>query len=188
MKTDVVAQVRVWTVPKPDAESTRENEDRFWLAGLRPQEPLYRPLIAVLSDGASDGLFAREWSRSLARAAAGATTCLPADIGAIAERARQAWQHRAAATTLPWFLEARRSRPTGATLLRFALYPDGRWDAFAVGDSCLVRAQGGNTSLAFPIERFDDFSLAPSLIVASGSREQDTVRVGRDVAARGGAW
>ena len=186
----VLPSIRVWTLPKPDAESHRENEDRFAIAGFRPGQFLQAPLTIAVSDGASDGLFAREWARALARAAATTPEGVqgPETLAATVQQAAERWRAQTGTTELPWFLEARRNRPTGATLLRLTVYPEGRWEALAVGDTCLVPVRQGEPGSVFPLARADDFSAAPDLLLVQAFHSEIVVRVPEEVRVLQGEW
>ncbi|MES2462302.1 MAG: hypothetical protein V4671_17075, partial [Armatimonadota bacterium] len=85
-------KVRLWTTPKQDAESGKENEDRFWLSGCRPGEPSGPALIAAIADGASGSLFSREWARHLVRVYCESGAPQPFPKNAFWEEAIQGWE------------------------------------------------------------------------------------------------
>jgi hypothetical protein len=138
---------------------------------------------AAVADGASESLFAGLWAELLADAycdATGTGVALPP-----LEPLRRQWQAHTAATNLPWHAEEKRARGAAAALVGVALSPpdeDGcRWDAVAVGDSCLFIVRGGARLLvSFPVKRSDDFSGLPRLLHtipgAAGAADPDPHR------------
>ena len=149
---------RVWSTPKPDAESGKENEDRFWLSGYRPGEPFTSFLRAAVADGASGSLFSREWARELARLYGDS---LPIKI--LWEQSRQRWGGQINGKDLPWYLEARKSEGAQAAFIGVTSHPDGTWHATAAGDSCLLQRRDSTLLTIFPLTRADDFNHTPAL-------------------------
>ncbi len=149
---------RVWSTPKPDAESGKENEDRFWLSGCRPGETFTSPLRVAVADGAGGSLFSREWARELARLYGDSLTS-----EALWEAARQRWSQQIAGVDLPWYLEARRSEGAQAAFIGVTCHRDGTWQATAAGDSCLLHRRGDALLTVFPLTHADDFSKTPAL-------------------------
>lgn len=158
--------VRVWTTPKPDAESAVENEDRFWITGYRPGEERRGPLTVALADGASGSLFAREWAQLLCRVVVRGSIGEADFLEPAVETAAGEWRRETETRRLPWYLEARRAAGAAATLLCVTVASSGEWEAVAVGDTCLMHRRGDRLRTAFPRSRPDDFGSAPELIKA----------------------
>jgi len=73
---------------------------------------------------------------------------------------------------LPWYAEMKREEGAFATFLGLNVRPKGparscRWQALAVGDSCLVRVREDRSVRAFPVRGSLDFGNQPPLL---GSR------------------
>lgn len=153
---------QVWTTPKPDAESGKENEDRFRLSGYRPSEPMGVSLSAAVADGASGSLFSREWARELARGYCDMSR-LSLPSTAFLKKAKRDWEQSIVSKELPWYLEARKAEGSQAAFLGVTCREDGTWDALAAGDCCLFQRRDGRLLLAFPLTRADDFSHHPAL-------------------------
>lgn len=149
---------RVWTTPKPDAESGRENEDRFWLSGYRPGELLTNCIHAAVADGASGSLFSREWARELTR-----FFCQADSPEVLWEQAVTHWEKRIVGIDLPWYLAAKRMAGAQAAFVGVTCRPDGTWNALAAGDCCLLLRRDNRLSAVFPLTRTDDFSQTPAL-------------------------
>jgi hypothetical protein len=152
---------RLWTTPKPDAESGTENEDRFCLSGFRPGEPLSRSLSAAIADGASGSLFSREWARELVRSYCRSSS---SDSDAsLWETSARNWKHIIADRELPWYLAAKKAEGSQAAFLGVTCGENGAWDAVAAGDCCLFQRRDSRLLTVFPLTRADDFSLNPML-------------------------
>lgn len=156
--SDVSVTARVWSTPKPDAESGRENEDRFWLSDYRPGEPMNSCLHAAVADGASGSLFSREWARELVRLYGS----LPREE-ILWEEAIQSWKGKIAGKDLPWYLEARKAEGAQAAFTGVTCHADGAWNAIAAGDCCLLQRRDNALQTVFPLTRADDFSSTPAL-------------------------
>ena len=64
---------------------------------------------------------------------------------------------------LPWYAEMKRAEGSFATLLGLNLRR-GRWQAVAVGDTCLFRVRKDGRMRAFPLCRAVDFGNQPPLV------------------------
>lgn len=157
----VACETRVLWAPR-DGNSDDEYEDGF---ALDPEQGR-----AVVSDGASAGIFTRRWVETLMRHFL-ATNLDLADAGAIHEwvsACRRDWREAIRYPDLHG-LQQDKVDATGAaaTFLAFALQRrDGRlrWRAAAVGDSCLFVVRDGQLVAAVPLCRAADFGFAPDLI------------------------
>jgi hypothetical protein len=122
---------------------------------------------AAVADGASESLFAGQWADLLANSycdAPGPGVALPQ-----LEPLRRRWHTQAAAVSLPWHAEAKRARGAAAALLGVMFHPPDehgcRWEAVAVGDTCLFLVRGGVRLLvSFPVTRSDGFVGLPRLL------------------------
>jgi len=123
----------------------------------------------AVADGASSSYQAGPWAQRLAAGyveePATATT-----FGAWVEVQRRAFP-RATVDPTKWWAEEVALRGSYATLLGVQLtLEDGpaRWDAVAVGDSCLFHVRAGRLLCSFPVEHPGDFTMTPPLV---GSRD-----------------
>jgi hypothetical protein len=124
----------------------------------------------ALADGASESAFAGLWARMLADGFLAAPR--PWDLAGWLDAARRRWSAEVMGLELPWYAEMKRAEGAFATLLGLAVRPPtaerpGRWQAVAVGDTCLVQVRQGQQIKAFPVEESSDFDNQPVLI---GSR------------------
>lgn len=167
---------------------------KFWLpkAGNRPDEyedaslAVYpqrigasgrRTARAVVSDGASESAFAREWANILT----GAFVDRPHDLCGLTEDslgawllpAQREWHSAIPWDRLPWHGEPKARTGAFATLLGLTIRstPDApqrlSWQALAVGDSCLFIVRDDRLQLSFPLEDADEFDNSPALVCSN---------------------
>lgn len=177
--------VSVFILPK-DGNSEDECEDA---AAVVPESPrdawVTGPITAVVSDGASESMLAKDWAWRLVATVVGKLDSDPALVRSrigFAEVMREAmvrwgewidgYEARRAESGRPvqWYERPKLERGAYATLL--ALHFDGidSWEAAALGDSCLFHLRGFELIRAFPLQQADEFSVTPKLV---NSREQD---------------
>ena len=127
--------------------------------------------VAAVCDGASDGIFCRDWA---ARLAARFTADRPdlrtrQAVAAWVAAARTDWRAAIHYPGLRWS-QQNKVNETGAsaTLAGLEVGPpdpsgDRPWRATAVGDACVIHARGGEW-LSFPLTAADQFTSAPALL------------------------
>lgn len=128
--------------------------------------------VAVVCDGASDGIFCRDWA---ARMAARFATDRPdlsdrAAVGAWVTAARNDWRAAIDYPGLRWS-QQNKVNETGASATLIGLEVgapreggDRVWRATAVGDACLIHVRSPTEWLAFPLTAADQFNSAPTLL------------------------
>jgi protein phosphatase 2C-like protein len=124
----------------------------------------------AVADGASESSYAGLWANLLAETFVAARR--PLDGLDWLDDPRRRWSAAVDGRELAWYAEIKRTQGAFATLLGVAVRPaapgrPGRWQALAIGDSCLVRVRDGGTPRAFPLSKAADFSNQPALL---GSR------------------
>ena len=136
-----------------------------------------RTARAVVSDGASESAFAREWANILT----GAFVDRPPDLCGLAEDSLSAWLLSAQGEwhsaipwdRLPWHGEAKARAGAFATLLGLIIgsAPDDpqrlSWQALAVGDSCLFVVRDDRLQSSFPLEDAAEFDNSPALVCSN---------------------
>lgn len=136
-----------------------------------------RTAKAVISDGASEAAFAREWANVLAEAFVARTP----DLGSLTEEclldwlalAQEEWHAQVPWDRIPWHGEAKARAGSFATLLGLTIgaTPGNSrrlvWHAVAVGDSCLFVVRDGRLILSFPLEDAALFNNSPSLVCSN---------------------
>ncbi len=173
---------------------TLQPPKRLWLpkAGNRPDEyedaaqAVYpqrigasgrRTVRVAVADGASESAFAREWANILTDA----FVDRPLDIPGLTEDtlydwlapAQAAWHAAVPWERVPWHGEAKARAGAFASLVGLTLgaAPDApgglRWQAVAVGDSCLFIVRRGRLHVAFPLDDAAQFDNTPDLVCSN---------------------
>lgn len=138
-----------------------ECEDDFYFLGTS---------VFVISDGASEAVFSREWSNTLVHSV---SSHLPSEFTsekirqwfkALLPTLYQTWEEQIPAyDTLPWHGQHKFKRGSSSTLLFMHLTLN-HYQAFAVGDSCLFHIRDHELLKTFPISASDEFGTHPYLI------------------------
>ncbi|WP_036477337.1 protein phosphatase 2C domain-containing protein [Myxosarcina sp. GI1] len=155
-------QILAFSLPKI-SESAKSNQDRF-------ARSLDGSLIA-LSDGAGSSLYPKQWAKLLVEAFCHAEN--PIDrvsssyhewLKPIQEQWRQYYLAKITNPNRQWWQAGSASKRCGfATFLGLSLSnPDGsasgKWQAVAVGDSCLFKLEPDSDKLlSFPLENSEEF-------------------------------
>ncbi|MEU4805815.1 protein phosphatase 2C domain-containing protein [Actinosynnema sp. NPDC023587] len=183
--------------------SPRECEDaHLVLPRCEPDDWLTGPVCAAVADGASESLLAGEWATLLATSATGAAR-EDEDVLRDGERfaaalvdAGEAWREwlvgyvaarEADDRPIAWYEQPKLDRGPHSTVLaaRFAGGPSAttRWDAAALGDSCLFHIRDDRLLRAFPVESSAAFDNSPGLVNAF---ERDLALLARHVRTASG--
>lgn len=128
----------------------------------------------ALSDGATMSSFARRWAELLTHFFVHRHLSSPAfyEEAAFARALRimrQAWRARLP-SDLPWHSEVKVAEGAAATLLGVEVVVNGegaRWNALAVGDTCLLQYDGKRIMHAFPIAKSEEFAYTPELLLSA---------------------
>jgi hypothetical protein len=188
-------RARTYWVPKA-GNSEEEYEDAFY-----PEHYMDRRghvLRFAMADGASEGMLSGPWAKILARSFARASQ-RPSRASArlVVSRACDSWEAWKAAylrrraeldRPVQWWEEEGLSTGPYATLLGVAFLlrdgsETGRWDAVALGDTCLFAVRGGTVTTRFPVGHSSGFDSRPVLL--SGDPLRNAMAVGRIRDARG---
>jgi hypothetical protein len=166
---------RVYCLPKR-GHSAEEYEDAF--AG-DPQSGRF-----AIADGASESSFAALWARLLVQQFVQAPLGQPHPWADWLPPLQQQWSVEVNNRPLPWYAEAKVQEGAFATFLGLVLQP-ARWQAIAVGDSCLFHLRGEQLLQAFPLMHSEDFGNNPRLV---GSRTAPAAAVERQQVQTEGDW
>ncbi|WP_309115579.1 protein phosphatase 2C domain-containing protein [Saccharothrix sp.] len=146
-------------------------------------------VLAAVADGASESLLAGEWATLLTDSLLDSASDVLRDAEsfaaglAVAGLAWQAWLddyvvgREAAGRPIAWYEQPKLDRGPHATVLA-ARFGAGRWEAAALGDSCLFQVRDGRLVCAFPLDQANAFDNAPPLFNAFN---RDTVLLARHV-------
>lgn len=121
----------------------------------------------VVADGATSSYSAALWSHLLTRGYLRERFAFDdrEDLSQWLRRRAQEWHARTAiAEDDPYYLREAQARGSHATLLAVELVPGGRWQAVAIGDSCLLHYRRGELISSFPISDPDAFGFTPDLV------------------------
>jgi len=135
-----------------------QNEDAY-----AHSEPGAWPFRVMVCDGATDGVFSRDWARMLAEAFLRTGRVEQAIL-----EARPRWQAEVnpRAAALPWYVQARVADGAFAALLGLELHPGGSVRAEALGDVCVLRT--GKGLAGWPLSTPESFAQRPHLAGTSG--------------------
>ena len=145
-----------------------EFEDAFW-----PKQPVlgeYRKQASVaVADGATESSFAGIWARQLAHAYCRGRINSANPARSLLTKQR-AWMRFVNRKPLPWYAEEKVKNGAFSTILGLALQDgnesgnQGLWEAFAVGDSCLVHIREETVLTTFPLSNSEQFTNNPFLL------------------------
>ncbi|HWW16748.1 MAG TPA: protein phosphatase 2C domain-containing protein [Candidatus Dormibacteraeota bacterium] len=166
-----------------------EYEDAFWprrvVLGERHAE-----LSVAVADGATESSFSGVWARQLVHAYC--RGILNSDnVRDSLLKKQQAWARFAKRKPLPWYAEEKVREGAFSTILGFSMRDGvgtraaGLWEAFAVGDSCLVQIRDEMLLTRFPLSTSADFTNNPFLL---GSNPEANVGIDSQTRIEGGNW
>src|SRR5262249_6783433 len=138
----------------------------------------------AIADGATESSFAALWARLLVAEFAAAPHPDLAPWAAWLPGLQQRWAEQVGNHALPWYAEAKIQQGAFATFLGLVVRAL-RWQAVAVGDSCLFQTRGEELRYSFPVFCAADFDTSPWLV---GSRGADAATVERRSRRAEGDW
>jgi hypothetical protein len=177
----------MWTQKAGNPEG--EYEDAFWPSRGVSGESCQEESFAV-ADGATESSFSGIWANQLVRAYCrgqidpeNTTTSLLAK--------QQGWSRFVGRKPLPWYAEEKIRNGTFSTILGLTLRDtdksgsSGSWDAFAVGDSCLVHVRSDVILKTFPLSNAAEFNNSPFLL---GSNPESNKEIELHIQTVNGRW
>jgi hypothetical protein len=133
----------------------------------------------AVADGASESIFAGEWARMLCEGFV-ADRAVARKVGPWLTLAKERWRALGGDRPVPWHVAEKLEDGAFATFLGVCVEAGrksaARWDAVAVGDTCLFLVEGDTLRGAFPVEQAGAFGTRPQLV---GSRQWSRVGVAR---------
>ncbi len=167
-------RAQLFCVPKRGLDLARM-EDVAWMGGGSASD---FPRRFAISDGATEAIFSRLWATTLTRALGrgelddfSPRALEPARRifrSAVAERLSR----MRAGGGVPWYVDEKLVQGSFATLLGLRLEAKGRFEAVAVGDSCLVQVDAeGQVRARFPLASPDEFGTRPALVGSDPARD-----------------
>jgi hypothetical protein len=92
-------------------------------------------------------------------------------LDAVLAPLRDAWSAHVESIPLPWYAEEKARSGAFSSLVGVTLYANqdaeagrGRWEALALGDSCLFQARSGRLVAALPLDTPEQFNSRPFLL------------------------
>lgn len=181
------ATIRAYWFPKA-GNGASDYEDAFW--PRKPHDQTSPTIRLAVGDGATETSFSALWARLLVRSY-GLGHLSPEDLSGRLPALQGRWLRLVGKEPLPWYAEAKLRDGAFSSLMGLTIEDDpgedgsqGRWEAMAVGDSCLFQVRGEELVASFPLERAEQFDSRPTLIssVPSGNAGLDeALRVARGV-------
>jgi hypothetical protein len=121
----------------------------------------------AVADGATESAFAGLWARLLVDAFVSNDALDPATWADWLPAIQTRWEAEVGRQPLPWYGEIQCQQGAFATFLGVVVQPP-RWQALAVGDSCLFHIRQGQLRSAFPVSHAADFGDSPWLVGSRG--------------------
>lgn len=197
------ARVTVFKTAKAGSRYEECEDALTVLPRQEPQSDVVEPLVAVVCDGASESMLARDWARLLARSVADEVLRDPsllADGAGFSQATKPSvdgwgpWLEDYLATReadgnpVQWYHRDGLAKGAFATVLAVAAVPGDEcwhWSAAALGDTCLFQVRDDTLIAAFPVSEAAGFGLTPDLL---GSRNHDTELIAARAQVARGIW
>jgi hypothetical protein len=147
-----------------------EYEDAFWPAKRIDQgAPLFRCAVA---DGATEASFSGLWARMLVQAYSRGDFSKTHMFFKRLTPLQQKWRATVSRKPLPWYAEEKIRQGAFSSLMGFTLRgaqgeDQLRWDALAIGDSCLFQIRGDEVIRRFPLTSAEQFDNRPALLASN---------------------
>jgi hypothetical protein len=145
-----------------------EYEDALWPAKRGTFEGA--KFHFAVADGATESSFSGLWARMLVHSY-GLSPLTPLNLQQRVEQRSRRWAQHVTAKPLPWFALEKVQRGAFATLLGLSLTNEedtsaagGRWQALAIGDTCLFQIRASALIASFPLTRAEQFGNTPLLV------------------------
>lgn len=142
-----------------------ECEDAYKCSSLDSQPPW----LFAISDGATESSFSREWAEQLVESFVREPFDSTEAISDWLAPIQQKWLSWLSEQELLWFAKRKVAQGTYATLLGLRIDQDiedrrWKWQAVAIGDSCLFIVRHNEVLSCFPLSKSDELNNTPHLI------------------------
>jgi len=171
-----------------------EFEDAFW-PKHKVVSRINQKFRFAVADGATETSFSGIWAKQLVRAFGKGelqTTEMAQSLPVLREKWHENVTKIVSRKPLPWYVEQKIRSGAFASILGIVLTnaakgeEGGSWNAFAIGDSCVIQFRGIDLVTSFPIRSADQFNNSPALFSSrSVQREHDDVQL---VLTKEGMW
>lgn len=147
-------------------------------------------VLAAIADGATESSFAADWAKMLVKCYVEKAFKNVPDIQKQIESLSKDW-YTIINRPLPWYGERKARMGAYSTFLGVEILSDtsftdsGKWEAIAIGDSCLFHIRDDSLQMAFPIKKSEYFNNSPCLI---SSNLRNNRSCWSNVIIQNGAW
>lgn len=155
---------QVWWLPK-NGNKPEEYEDAFCPEQADEEVDVVRLAVA---DGATEASFSRQWARLLVRAYCDGQFADDA-LGKALPELQLKWLAKVSTKPLPWYAEEKLQMGSYSSLMGLTLHAPiedeaGKWEALAIGDSCLFQIQNKKLVVRWPLDSSAQFNNSPILL------------------------
>jgi hypothetical protein len=178
------ATIEAFWLPKA-GNIPSEYEDAFWPRKPYAQAPF--PIRLAIGDGATEASFSALWARLLVKDYGLGRLSPGSLLGRLADL-QSRWRRHVGKKSLSWYAEEKMrdgafSSLLGLTIAEDTLVHDSerRWEALAIGDSCLFQVRDEELVAGFPLDRTELFNNRPVLVSSVPCRNEyigDALEVG----------
>jgi hypothetical protein len=150
-------------------------------------------VTVAVSDGASESMLSGKWAELLVRLCCKKDYCLE-NFNLFLNRSYRGWElwKRAYITTrirdykpIQWYEEPGLNKGAFASLLCLKLDNNNKWNAIALGDSCLFQVRDNTVITSFPIASSNQFGNRPYLLSSNPTNNTDVLKYLKKIA---GQW
>jgi hypothetical protein len=166
-----------------------EYEDAFW-PRIGASGEWRTELSVAVADGATESSFAGVWARQLVHAYCRGILS-SSNIQDSLLKKQKAWARFVERKPLPWYAEEKLRKGAFSTILGLSMSDgdgtksSGSWEAFAVGDSCLVQIRDETLLISFPLSTAAEFTNNPFLL---GSKPDANLGIDAQTKIETGTW
>ena len=129
----------------------------------------------AMADGATESSFSREWAEALTRVFCRGELEDESTCASCVQTAQTKWlahvERRIAGK--PWFVAEKAANGAFAAFVGLRLHADGKWDALAMGDSCLFLVRDQCLAKTWPLEKAEQFNSSPTLLSTRSQRLEE---------------
>lgn len=168
---------QVWSLPKA-GNREEEYEDASW-----PENRLERDVPFcqfAVADGATETSFSGVWARILVKAYCQGKFNHKR-MWQNMDTQRREWERKVHSKQLPWYAEEKLQMGAYSSLIGLTVYAPNendaaaRWEALAIGDSCLFQTRDENLILKWPLQSSDQFGYHPILLSTKFGHDESSV-------------
>jgi hypothetical protein len=177
--------IQSFWLPKA-GNTTAEYEDAFWPTAERDSVPL--PVRLAVGDGATETSFSDHWAKLLVEDYGKGLLTTRETLRERLPLLQNRWMDYVRKKPLPWYAEEKLRAGAFSSLVGLTIETSvlgaqdhaGRWNALAIGDSCVFQVRGEKLLCAFPLGRTDQFDNRPVLLPSVSAGEEGLLEAIRE--------